>query len=50
MGTVANHAKGLKCCLGQRTSLLKVKTEKVNPHYLLYALMSQYVTKQIRKK
>ena len=49
VGTVAIMPKGLKCCLGQRLVLLKVKTEKVNPHYLLYALMSQYVQKQIRK-
>lgn len=49
MGTVAIIPEGLKCCLGQRLVLLKVDSKKVNPHYLLYTLMSQYVQKQIRK-
>lgn len=49
IGTVAIIPEGLKCCLGQRLVLLKVNSEKVNPHYLLYTLMSQYVQKQIKK-
>lgn len=32
--------KGLKCCLGRRTALIRVNKEKVYPHYLLYYFMS----------
>lgn len=49
MGVVAIIPDGLKCCLGQRLVLLKVDRSKCSPEYLLYALMSEYVQRQIKK-
>lgn len=49
MGMVAIIPEGFKCCLGQRLVLLKVDKQKCNPHYLLYAMMSDYVQSQIKK-
>jgi type I restriction enzyme S subunit len=49
MGTVAIVPQKLKCCLGQRLVLLKVKKKKCSPCYLLYVLMSEYVQIQIRR-
>lgn len=49
MGVVAIVPKGLKCCLGQRLVLLKVDKSKVNPIYLLYVLMSDFVQTQFRR-
>ena len=49
MGVVAIVPKRLKCCLGQRLVLLKVDKSKVNPIYLLYVLMSDFVQTQFRR-
>lgn len=49
MGVVAIVPKGLKCCLGQRLVLLKVNKKKVNPIYLLFILMSDFVQTQFRR-
>ena len=47
MGTVAIIPENLKCCLGQRLVLLKIDTNKCEPYYMLYSLMSKYVQTQI---
>lgn len=49
MGMVAIVPKGLKCCLGQRLVLLKVDKQKINPIYLLFILMSNFVQKQFKR-
>ncbi len=49
MGEVCLLPYGLKCCLGQRMVLLKVDSNKVSNQYLLFALQSDFVQKQIRK-
>ncbi|MGL4734840.1 MAG: restriction endonuclease subunit S [Enterovibrio sp.] len=49
MGEVCLIPDGLKCCLGQRMVLLKVDPTKISSQYLLFALQSEFVQKQIRK-
>ena len=49
MGVVAIVPKGLKCCLGQRLVLLKIDKKKINPFYLLFILMSDFVQTQFRR-
>lgn len=49
MGKVCIIPKNFKCCLGQRLVLLKVNKEICNPLYLLYALSSDFVQKQINR-
>jgi type I restriction enzyme S subunit len=49
MGEVCLIPDGLKCCLGQRMVLLKVDSTKISNQYLLFALQSDFVQKQIRK-
>lgn len=49
MGEVCLIPDGLKCCLGQRMVLLKVDSTKISSQYLLFALQSEFVQKQIRK-
>lgn len=52
IGNLAIIPEGLKCCLGQRLVLLRANTQLVNPHYLLYCLMShstQYQIEQVNK-
>lgn len=49
IGTVGIVPPGLECCLGQRLVLLKVDKEKCSPHYLLFALMSEYAQTQFRR-
>ncbi len=49
IGTVGIVSLGLECCLGQRLVLLKVDKEKCSPHYLLFALMSEYAQTQFRR-
>lgn len=49
MGVVAIVPKGLKCCLGQRLVLLKIDRKKINPFYLLFILMSDFVQTQFRR-
>ncbi|KAB5606386.1 restriction endonuclease subunit S [Bifidobacterium jacchi] len=49
MGVVGLIPEGMKCCMGQRLVLLKVKRDKCSPQYLLHALASEYVQTQIRR-
>lgn len=49
MGVVAIVPDNLQCCLGQRLVLLKVDKSKVNPIYLLFVLMSDFVQTQFRR-
>lgn len=49
MGVVAMVPENLKCCLGQRLVLLKVDKTKVNPIYLLFLLMSDFVQTQFKR-
>ncbi|HFU4203633.1 TPA: restriction endonuclease subunit S [Streptococcus suis] len=49
MGVVGIVPEKFKCCLGQRLVLLKVDKEKCYPKFLLYALMSNFVQKQIER-
>lgn len=49
MGQVCMIPEGLECCLGQRMVLIKVNTKKVTSEYLLFALQSEFVQKQIKK-
>lgn len=47
MGEVGLVPEGIDCCLGQRLVLIKPDPEKVDRHFLLYALQSEFVQKQI---
>lgn len=48
MGEVCIIPANLRCCLGQRMVLLRPDRERVEPRYLLYALQSDLVQKEIR--
>lgn len=48
MGEVCIIPPGTTCCLGQRMVLLKPDKQKIDNRYLLYALISSYVQRQIR--
>jgi type I restriction enzyme S subunit len=48
MGEVCIIPKGINCCLGQRMVLIKPNKNKVDNKYLLYALQSEFVKKQIQ--
>lgn len=48
MGEVGMIPDGIECCLGQRLVLIKPNPTKVDRHYLLYAMQSEFVQKQIR--
>ena len=47
MGEVCIIPKNLKCCLGQRIVLLKVNRKICNPQFLVFAMLSDFVQKQI---
>ncbi len=47
MGEVCVIPEGVECCLGQRLVLIKPDPEKIDSRYLLYALLSEFVQKQI---
>jgi len=47
MGEIGMIPDGVACCLGQRQVLIKPDAAKVNKHFLLYAMQSQFVQKQI---
>ena len=49
MGEVCVIPDGLECCLGQRMVLLKVDQKKISSQYLLFAMQSEFVQKQIKK-
>ena len=48
MGTVGIVPDGFKCCLGQRLVLIKPNRQVCIPHYLNYAMQSQFVQNQIQ--
>jgi len=47
MGEVGMIPEGVQCCLGQRLVLVKPDALKIDRHYLLYAMQSPFVQKQI---
>ncbi|MGE3320196.1 MAG: restriction endonuclease subunit S [Candidatus Berkiella sp.] len=47
MGEVCQIPKGLRCCLGQRQVLLRANPEKIDSRFLLFALQSPYLQRQI---
>ncbi|EFW82707.1 restriction endonuclease subunit S [Pseudomonas savastanoi] len=47
MGEVCQIPEDLKCCLGQRQVLLRPNPDKVDSRFLLYALQSPYLQRQI---
>lgn len=47
MGEVCQIPVGLRCCLGQRQVLLRPNPNKVDSRFLLYALQSPYLQRQI---
>lgn len=47
MGEVCRIPDGIECCLGQRMVLIKPDAYKISSKFLLYALQSQFVQKQI---
>ncbi|MFT7381126.1 MAG: type I restriction enzyme S subunit [Roseivirga sp.] len=47
MGEVCIIPEGIECCLGQRMVLIKPNPKKIDSQYLLYALQSEFVQKQI---
>ena len=48
MGAVCMIPENLKCCLGQRLVLLKINKELADSNYILFAIQSQFVQKQIQ--
>ena len=49
MGEVCIIPEGVECCLGQRMVLIKPDLSKVDCHFLLYSLLSEYAQIQIGK-
>lgn len=49
MGEVCMIPDGVECCLGQRMVLIKPNKLKIDGNYLLYAMLSEFVQKQIFK-
>ncbi|MCW1244655.1 restriction endonuclease subunit S [Pseudomonas sp. SAICEU22] len=49
MGEVCIIPDGLECCLGQRMVLIKPNPEKITSEYLLYAMQSDFVQRQINQ-
>ncbi|MEO0444249.1 MAG: restriction endonuclease subunit S [Pseudomonadota bacterium] len=49
MGEVCIIPENIECCLGQRMVLIKVDKGKISNEYLLFALQSEFVQKQIKK-
>lgn len=47
MGEVGMVPEGADCCLGQRLVLIKPDPEEVDSNFLLYAMQSEFVQKQI---
>lgn len=47
MGEIGMIPDGVTCCLGQRLVLVKPDAAKLDKHYLLYAMQSEFVQKQI---
>lgn len=49
MGEICMIPSMLDCCLGQRMVLIKPDPIKINNRYLLYAIQSEFVQKQINR-
>ena len=49
MGEVCVIPEGVECCLGQRMVLIKPDPKKIESKYLLYAMLSEFVQKQINQ-
>ena len=47
MGEIGMIPDGVECCLGQRLVLIKPNPKKVDARYLLYAMQSEFVQRQI---
>ena len=47
MGDVCQIPRGLRCCVGQRQVLLRPDPKKIDGRFLLFALQSPYVQRQI---
>jgi type I restriction enzyme, S subunit len=47
MGEIGMIPEGTSCCLGQRLVLIKPDSRKIDAKYLLYAMQSEFVQKQI---
>lgn len=49
MGEICMIPSNVECCLGQRMVLIKPDPKKIDNKYLLYAMQSEFVQKQIKK-
>jgi type I restriction enzyme S subunit len=49
MGEICMIPNDVECCLGQRMVLIKPNPKKIDNKYLLYAIQSEFVQKQIKK-
>ena len=49
MGELCLIPDGVECCLGQRMVLIQPDSKKVDGRYLLYAMLSEFVQKQIKQ-
>ncbi|MBU4261247.1 MAG: restriction endonuclease subunit S [Proteobacteria bacterium] len=49
MGEVCVIPEGIECCLGQRMVLIKPDPKKIESKYLLYAMLAEFVQKQINQ-
>ena len=49
MGEICRIPEGVECCLGQRLVLIQPNPKKINSTYLLYAMLSEFVQKQIKQ-
>jgi type I restriction enzyme, S subunit len=49
MGELCLIPEGVECCLGQRMVLIQPDSKKIDGRYLLYAMLSEFVQKQIKQ-
>jgi type I restriction enzyme S subunit len=49
MGELCRIPEGVECCLGQRMVLIQPDPKKIDSKYLLYAMLSEFVQKQIKQ-
>ena len=49
MGEICVIPEGIECCLGQRMVLIKPDPKKIESKYLLYAMLAEFVQKQINQ-
>ena len=50
LGEAAAIPHGLRCCLGRRMGLLRPRTERVAPHFLLYAYLGPRFQETLRAR